>query len=440
MGAAETLSLLAGALVHKRLPPPLGQWPGLEACVCVPRAFPVTLVGLHLAALPFAHSPVDASLSLAAIAVHLATALRFGRVAAQIREHGLRLKLPSPPSRPTSWVPIALFAGAQDVLFPRSVRVRRAVDYYGGGASPSPRCLLDIWHDPAVRAHPEVAKGKGRGGRRAVLYVHGGAWNMGDRLVHPEAAMLHKLAAEGHVVFSCSYRFAWEAPFPACLDDARAALAYAARHAREYLDAGDEGDNREDEPVVLIGASAGAHLCALLLQECERGQCRGVSAALLLYPALDVRDALGLHLRVPALWPTRLVGAHVHPILRAVRPGRSLLETFFEAFVLRLHEAPHVTEDEAWRGVSPSEAVEETASTHCRPLCIIHGDHDSILPIEASQDFLERRRWARAGQRDESFDVLVRVPGGRHSFTWLLSDETRAVHEIVLGWVAARTT
>jgi acetyl esterase/lipase len=58
-----------------------------------------------------------------------------------------------------------------------------------------------------------------------VIWVHGGAWEAGDKSGGNPAL---PLLAEGYAVAAVNYRFSKHAPFPAQIEDVRAAVASAA--------------------------------------------------------------------------------------------------------------------------------------------------------------------------------------------------------------------
>jgi acetyl esterase/lipase len=91
-------------------------------------------------------------------------------------------------------------------------------------------------------------------GGRVLLYLHGGGYYSGSKH-HEGLALLHRLAAQGWVCISATYRLRPQAGFDEHLADARAALAWARAHAEEL--GGDPGT------VVMAGSSAGAHLTSL---------------------------------------------------------------------------------------------------------------------------------------------------------------------------------
>jgi acetyl esterase len=110
------------------------------------------------------------------------------------------------------------------------------------------------------------------------LYLHGGGWATGS--VEMGDALCRRLAnRSGCVVVSSTYRLAPEHPFPAALDDVRAALDWTVAHAAEH---GADGSR-----VALVGTSAGGNLAAAT---CLRVRDEGgptIALQVLAYPVLD---------------------------------------------------------------------------------------------------------------------------------------------------------
>ena len=88
----------------------------------------------------------------------------------------------------------------------------------------------------------------------AIVSIHGGGWFKGDR--SSQENLSKALAAEGYVIANISYRLSGEAPFPAAIQDCKAAVRFLRAHAKQY------GVDREN--IGAIGLSAGGHLTALL--------------------------------------------------------------------------------------------------------------------------------------------------------------------------------
>jgi acetyl esterase len=109
------------------------------------------------------------------------------------------------------------------------------------------------------------------------VYFHGGGWMTGSIAGHD--FLVRKLARESGLVFvSIDYRLAPEHPFPAGLDDCRAATAWVAEHIHHY--GGLAGH------LAVSGDSSGGNLAAVVARR-FRDQGRHLSAQLLLYPVID---------------------------------------------------------------------------------------------------------------------------------------------------------
>jgi len=102
--------------------------------------------------------------------------------------------------------------------------------------------------------HADVYAPRAGGPHPGVLLVHGGSWQRGKR--GDMAAVARRLAERGYVAVSIDYRLAPDHPFPAQLEDCRAAL----RWMRQQAGALDVDPQR----IAAFGYSAGGHLVALL--------------------------------------------------------------------------------------------------------------------------------------------------------------------------------
>ena len=108
------------------------------------------------------------------------------------------------------------------------------------------------------------------------VYLHGGGYTIGGLDTSDEPCRI--LCREARVaVLSVDYRLAPEHPFPAALDDARAALRWAQAHAAEL--------GADPQRVAMGGDSAGANLATVTALE-TRGQ-SPPAAQLLIYPPTD---------------------------------------------------------------------------------------------------------------------------------------------------------
>jgi len=114
-------------------------------------------------------------------------------------------------------------------------------------------------------------------GSPLIVYFHGGGFVFGGLDTHE--ALCQRLAHHaGALVLSVSYRLAPEHPFPAQLEDAHAAVAWALEHAR--------GLGADPRKVALSGDSAGAYISIASAREYPGMIC----GLILLYPLLQLDD------------------------------------------------------------------------------------------------------------------------------------------------------
>jgi acetyl esterase/lipase len=97
-----------------------------------------------------------------------------------------------------------------------------------------------------------------------VVFAHGGGWTIGqkrgtaDFLNFPD--VLAGLAKRGYVVASLEYRLSSEAPFPAAVQDVKAAIRFLRANAERYA--------INPDRVAVWGSSAGSHLTGMAAYAC----------------------------------------------------------------------------------------------------------------------------------------------------------------------------
>ncbi len=94
---------------------------------------------------------------------------------------------------------------------------------------------------------------RGSGPWPAIVWLHGGGWFTGDRMLAPDLGRY--FAASGFAMASVEYRLSGTAPFPAQLFDVRSAVRFLRRHAVTF--------GIHSGAIGLWGSSAGGHLAAL---------------------------------------------------------------------------------------------------------------------------------------------------------------------------------
>jgi acetyl esterase/lipase len=127
-----------------------------------------------------------------------------------------------------------------EVPLPPGVAMRDGVEY---GRVGDRALLLDLYY-PEKLDKPAPA----------LIFIHGGGWNHGDRKDYKYYTV--RYAQRGYVVASIGYRFASEAPYPACVEDAKCSVRYIRSHAAEL--------HVDPNKIVVIGGSAGGHLSLMV--------------------------------------------------------------------------------------------------------------------------------------------------------------------------------
>lgn len=128
------------------------------------------------------------------------------------------------------------------VEVPEGVLVRMDIAY--GGLSEAQK--LDLYLPPDGTA----------GLRPALVVVHGGGWRGGDKRRGQWSRLPARYAGDGYVAISVNYRLTGEAPWPAQVEDVKAAVRWLRANAAEL--------RVDPQRIGAYGNSAGAHLVSLL--------------------------------------------------------------------------------------------------------------------------------------------------------------------------------
>ncbi|GCB52176.1 hypothetical protein SNL152K_9532 [Streptomyces sp. NL15-2K] len=176
-----------------------------------------------------------------------------------------------------AFVPLLVKADLTDPVTDRKNYAERAA------AAPAPDTSRMEIEDRTVPADPDVPVRiyRPNGARGTIIWLHGGAWVMGD--LDTDRHFSARLAAgAGTVVISVDYRRSPEHRFPAALDDTYAVLTWTAEHAAEL----DIDPNR----IAVGGHSAGAGLAAAVALRARDQQGPAIRFQLLNQPLLDDRQ------------------------------------------------------------------------------------------------------------------------------------------------------
>ncbi len=250
---------------------------------------------------------------------------------------------------------------------PEKVEIKTGFDYTGSG---NPRQMLDLYL-PKNRV--------GKDPLPLVIWIHGGAWRSGSK---ENAHLLGEIVATGEFVgASINYRLSGEAIWPAQIYDCKAAIRWLKAHAADH--------GYDPQRIAVAGSSAGGHLVAMLGVTCGHE---------------DLEGTLGQY---------RDQSSDITAVVDFYGPADFL--TMQEPPTTVDHNAPTSPESliiggaiqehpEKARAASPQTYVSEDD----RPMLIIHGTQDPLVPYNQSV------RFEKALEAAGVPATLITVEGGGH--------------------------
>ena len=258
----------------------------------------------------------------------------------------------------------------------RQVEVVKNLDYWGDG---TPAHRLDV-------VRPRAATGARSGpGAPVMVYVHGGAWVMGDKREQGRP-MMFELVARGWVGVTVNYRLSPKATWPAHVVDLKRAVAWVKANIADY--------GGDPDFVVLSGGSAGGHLCALAALTAGTGEWQ---------PGFESADT-SVQACVPFYGVMDLTGIRSGPHRHGPRLRRLL-----ERLVTKV---PWTEDPERFERASPTFRVHAGAP----PFFVLHGANDSLVPVEVARTFVAALRAVSAAPV-----VYAELPRAQHAFDVLAS-------------------
>jgi acetyl esterase/lipase len=277
----------------------------------------------------------------------------------------------------------------------RSVRVTRNVDYWGDGDK---RHRLDVYQS---RLAPP-------GKAPVMVYIHGGAWMIGEKREQGKP-MMYELVARGWVCVAINYRLSPKATWPDHIVDAKRAVGWVKEHIGDY--------GGDPSFVAVSGGSAGGHLCALLalsagdpaFQPGFEDVETDVQACVPFYGVMDLTSSTD--------------GSAIF--------GPGLLK-MLEKTVMKTKESEH---PDLFRLASPTYRVRAEAP----PFFVLQGVNDTLVPVESARRFVERLRSVSLAPV-----AYAELPLAQHAFDVLASlrcqATTSAVADFLEAALAARET
>ncbi len=236
--------------------------------------------------------------------------------------------------------------------------------------------LKDIeYSNVGAKVEMDVVRPTGGGMRPAVLLVHGGGFRAGTRQSY--LPLSNRLAQQGYVAATASYRLAPRHQFPAAVEDVKAAVRHLRANAGKY--------GIDPEKICALGGSAGGHLVLML------GLTAGVA-------------------ELEGTGPNREFSSAVQCVVNYYGPTdftQSYSKSVDAAKVLPLWLGGHLDQNRRYhQKASPLNWVTPLAA----PVLSIHGTKDTYVAYEHSVMITERLLAAGV------YAEMETIPGAGHGF------------------------
>jgi acetyl esterase/lipase len=273
----------------------------------------------------------------------------------------------------------------------RSAEIVRNIDYWGDGID---RHRLDV-------IRPKNSAASGLNGAPVMIYVHGGAWVIGNKEEQGKP-MMFELVARGWVCVAINYRLSPKATWPDQIVDCKRAIAWVHEHIAEY--------GGDPSFIAISGGSAGGHLCALAAL--TAGDARW-------QPGFEDEDT-SVDACLPFYGVMEMTGAPDGMGRSGPRFMRML-----EKQVMKVTQAEH---PEVFEQASPTLRVHADAP----PFFVFHGSNDTLVPVEVARHFVGALRAV-----SNSTVAYAELPLAQHAFDVLASLRCQATTAGVAAFLDA---
>ena len=247
---------------------------------------------------------------------------------------------------------------------PAGIEIIENVEYGTGGGHPLHADIARLKETPKVLMP-------------AILTIHGGGWAGGTH----RGYLPFGLVKEGYVVAAIEYRLSGEAPWPAQIEDCKAAVRWMRANADKY--------HVDPNRIGCMGHSAGGHLVACMgtldMPELEgKGGNEGVSSKV-----QAVVDEAGPSDFTPASQPA------VGTIPKDGKDNPGLVKLFGGTFA---------DKKSVWETASPALHAKKSDP----PFLVVHGEADHLVPI------LQGERMVEALKKADVPVEFIRIKNGGH--------------------------
>ncbi len=272
--------------------------------------------------------------------------------------------------------------------------------------NPSDHFEIKAWdvefrRDPVRTLMARIYQPQGDGPFPALLDVHGGAWNNGDRMSNKEID--ERLAASGILAVAIDLRLAPEAPYPASVADAHYGIRWLKAKAHEW--------NGNPATVGVLGSSSGGYVVELIAMRPDDPR----------YNSLPLPEAPGADATFSYVVTRSPVSDPFARYLNAEKMGREeMLQRTKRYF-------------DPWETITqgnPQKILDRGEAGKLPPLLVLQGGADDNVLPELQQKFVDSYR-AAGGQCD--FEIF---PGCEHQWVRKPGPETDRAIEIMKTFIA----
>ncbi len=194
----------------------------------------------------------------------------------------------------------------------------------------------------------------------ALIYVHGGGWQSGDKSAVPEFLRKSLLDA-GIALASVNYRLSTSDPFPAQVEDVTRAVQFVRSMSKDW-------GLREDR-IALMGTSAGAHLALWVGLHDDQANAKSKDPV----ERRSSRVAAIVNYYGPTNFHLLTTIKHTHP-------------AYLQLFGLDPNDPAAMVRDERLTAASPIAWV----SPGDPPVFTFHGLDDLTVPVEHARELVEK--------------------------------------------------
>lgn len=242
---------------------------------------------------------------------------------------------------------------------------------------------LDVWRRPDLAPDGKAP---------VLVQVHGGAWVIGSKEQQALPLLTH-MAERGWVCVATNYRLSPRATWPDHIVDVKRALAWVKDNIADH--------GGDPDFVCITGGSAGGHLSSLAALTADEPAFQ---------PGFEDADT-----SVVAAVP--IYG--VYDLTNRDGTGRADMDGMLERLVMK---ASRTDAFDVWEQASSMSWVDHDPP----PFFIIHGENDSLVPVEQARSFAAMLRAASTNPV-----VYAELPGAQHAFEVFDSPRTLVTSEAV---------